>query len=589
MLNLVLYDNKNKIEKHITLKRENNKITVSGYAREKGKKKSLSKNIQNELIDLIKLKDFSKYIGEVEGYKLYEDEYEYIHFFKEGKEDYSKFLLFNGRSAVLNSEPNNKSKNNILKNINQFLREVNNMLKKPLLLGLTFYTAGVILSLAYIPSSRLELGEAEQMAIEWEAEAQYVECTSVDDIIARINMLDLTEDEKNILTNREQLETAFEYSDEEICDKLAWGVYTMYCNNETSAYLESANGFHTTLTPYTLYLRDNLEDEAKDSVTTHEYDHYLQNPSCPLFLKEMHASEVEENTYGYCNNGYYIGSINYGLIRTLVGDEAIKEYVYDHSENCDKKFKEELSKYISESSYKELIKLLDCKESKMIATTEYQQQLYKFLLGIVEAKYGKESVQQFETFVGKIGIPAINHVSMSFLEAEELNLLIGEEHYYQVFSKEITLEEYNAFNENKSLLDLYNTKISWRLTEKASKELAKPNPEIYFSEGEGYFFYKGKNIEYKDAQKLGYMEKVYYHTCHVYEGEEVPVGYEPWSLGGSTTTWEYLCEPIQTIEPSNNYRFSDSNHGNVTYKINTIFEYILSGANEKKQTATNTK
>ena len=397
MFYLVLCDDKNKTEKHITLTEEKEKITVSGYVREKGKKKPLPSNVMNEFIELIRLKDFSKYIGEVEEYKLYEDEYKYIHFFKNDKEDYTKFLLFNGKNAILNNEEEHKTvtQSDSLPEKGDILKRVLHFLKK----GLSATVALVIV----IGGVRLYFSNTAVVeAFKTEMSATYVECNSLEDVIARINAQDnLSDGEKEILTNREILATAIKYSDGKILEKLGWGIYGVNYNEKNSMIANYANGYYMDWLPHVISIKDDLGDSQANKTTIHEYAHLLQNPRCPLFLRELDAVEKSEICSGM--RSYRNGYINYGLLKAIVGDDAIKECVHRLDNDFDTKLKMELRKYITEDQYKELMKKLDSGrfyfEKNSISSLEYNKELYAILLEIATLKYGEDNVERLNQLV----------------------------------------------------------------------------------------------------------------------------------------------------------------------------------------------
>ena len=95
--------------KKIYIDFEENKLV--GYYYYKEKKEYLNLNQILGLIEELFIKKNLQFLREENGYEVFKDKNtEFLHFFKDDKEDYFKFFLENGHSAMLNS----RNKGNII-------------------------------------------------------------------------------------------------------------------------------------------------------------------------------------------------------------------------------------------------------------------------------------------------------------------------------------------------------------------------------------------------------------------------------------------------------------------------------------------
>lgn len=517
MIHIFLMNEKNQIKTNIELDISKDDVSISGYTFDNNKKKLLcAKDVRN-FIDLIKLKKIKKSFGLIEGYEIFSDENDLIHFFKDGKEDYLSHLLFNSKDSILYDIGENDELDYSIKKLDEkdLKKKLKIFLKKTRhkLLNTTLFINVSLLLFTYYVGRNTVFTDHDIRAMKYQISSDYINCSSIDEFVNRIKIqMNLTDEEKSILTNKEILNYIYQYTGDKMFEKIGLGLNIEEMSN--GFMFSKVLGYHNSITPNSIFVRSNLDELNKHDTIIHEYMHFFQNNDAPRLLNELTASSIEEmfskDSNKYCS-AYYYHKNNFNLLKLLVGEDLIMQYCFGDVKEIEKLFEIELKKYLIDSEYKKLDMLLDPISSLLISNEEYIEEISNILLEACRNKYGEEVVNEIEAFCfNDSDLKRLNKYSMKFEEAEKKGLIFKISNDKNVFYKFITKDEYMN-------LPFDDVTCEYSISKKGMDD-------DNFNIVNGIFYYNDKEISASEAEKLGLLN-CYYFKVFLSLNDEPPEDY----------------------------------------------------------------
>lgn len=310
--------------KKIYIDFEENKLV--GYYYYKEKKEYLNLNQILGLIEELFIKKNLQFLREENGYEVFKDKNtEFLHFFKDDKEDYFKFFLENGHSAMLNS----RNKGNI---IDKFTAKffINKKTRNEFIF--TLYLVATI-SLAFQTSLPTVTNIKQEIEIRKYSSEQIIE-----DAIYSSDNLSLAD--KQLLQNEELFEkisqVKIDYDRvESLVEKLDNIYIEEFTKEEKEAEKEKneenisyTTGYYNPLIPNSFKLLD-LEDE---DTKVHEFIHLLQESNCYSYLTEAITEIIKKEYYqdkikNYSPT-YYSQQIRIKVLMEIINPEIIWDMMY---------------------------------------------------------------------------------------------------------------------------------------------------------------------------------------------------------------------------------------------------------------------
>lgn len=269
-------------------------------------------SVENGTLTPIKMENFKKYtemlfmgpkskkIKEIDEYSIYIDEdTNFVHFYKDGKPDYDKFLAFNGRETTMyagNYEPYTGRRR--IKKLSK--KGVDIIVTTALFLDLAF----AVISTVPIPikGELVVLEDAITYMFTSEDEDKFSSAVSVDDIKNLIlENENLSDEVKRFLWNKELIEDIVPYYDDtalSVISKIRHYFLNIEPFSEKEAQTKSnLSGYY--YFDSTLHVKDYDTKDFKDvrETTEHEYIHLLQSSTVKRFIAETITSIISSEYY----------------------------------------------------------------------------------------------------------------------------------------------------------------------------------------------------------------------------------------------------------------------------------------------------
>ena len=365
MLVAIIEDKNSNVWSQLFLNKNQDKLYYDGFSVSNGKMSEFRREYLN-IFNAFLLSDFCHKVDSIDGYDvLYDDKNKFYHFFKDGKEDYNKFFIYNSEPATLSVSMNSG----------------NSLLRK-------FFITVVGISLVIDVSFGVYvLGNAnrEKEKIETVSMGQYTESLR-DSFIGPISYYyeflekeyrslscamkirsliyessNLVDVEKDFFYNEELINVAASYYVGTNFETIAYYRNTdlrieSFSDEEMDGYYEYDNKIH--IKNYDVNDITNKTDQYHTA--GHEYVHLLQVLSCPTFIKEASAEVMTHEFFLKSADmsepySYPLACKYLKVLMEIVGPEVILESNFKlYSESLS----EAVKNYLTEEEYNEFIDIL---------------------------------------------------------------------------------------------------------------------------------------------------------------------------------------------------------------------------------------
>lgn len=368
MLVTIIEDKNNNVWSQLFLNKDNKDLSLDGFSVSNGVL-SMFKREYLDVFNYFLLSESCEKVEDIDGYEVFYDKIsKFFHFFKDGKEDFNKFFVYNSVPAT--SCLGSDSKNSLLRKI--FIGVVG----ISLVIDLSF---GV-----YVLEGSHKKDVVEPASIS--TDVNTIKTTIFDDISYKFGYLenllkihDVALNIRNLIYSSENLvlaEKDFLWNMELINMVASYYVNTNFesvsLSRHTHLKIESflgeednfMNGYYQG--DNVLHLRDyNVKniiegtDQCRD--LAHEYNHLLQVSSCPIFIRESSAEVMSHEFYlkssDFSHFYAYPEACKYlKILMEIVGPDVIKESNFKLYSNS---LFDSVKDYFSDEEYREFSDIMN--------------------------------------------------------------------------------------------------------------------------------------------------------------------------------------------------------------------------------------
>lgn len=512
MLVAILKNKINNIDSYVHFEKKNDKYIYCGYNISNSGISLLSKDILVQIYDLIKMNNNCIYKKDYNGYKVYYDEANnFLHYIKNGKEDFKMFFLNNGVDAISYSARRLKTRKEIkrFELIDKGISVIMSLAMCSVIGLLQYALPYVITEIRYDTSKVLGL-ELDQISTK--TASDYIE-----------NSKNIDDDLKKFLCNDEFLNDVISHYDDKMLYTANFRLKDISINDFNQWEYPGAAGSYNRLAMNCLNVLDTIEDESDYwySILAHEYVHLMQADMELQYIMESSAELISSEYFEYDVDSYQESVSNLKLLVETVGPEVIWNLNFSSDDTT---FDKILKKNLSDEEYLELISELSLSpfydepnHERIKALIEI---LYKNIYGI-DMKDNSDIYNFYGNYIEKFAyFDQNNDFSIvgkySFDEAEKIGLIKKGEIYR--YEKEISADEYYNFYENGEDKNRFEgCCVKFEKTNKSYNYNGKnihfqgfvySDNKIDFSTGEGI----GVSMSIKEALENGYIKdtKFYY-------------------------------------------------------------------------------
>lgn len=337
MLLGIIKDETNNIEYYINSETKDNVSEIAFTMVSTNDVKTLSKE---EIIKLLKTILSSKltFKEKYNDYDVYLDESNNKRYFKNGRENYFMFLENNGVSAL-----------NYLEKIDKH--------SKPKSKRYSIVASTIVFDVILSASVLIPFAGDVRIRENIDKGLSYVVSVSSNEMINSIQSSKyLTDEEKDILCNKDYFDFVLKYSDSNRNYNLRQSLDNLQIKYYPYEEGSVADGYQDPLEPNTIYILETHADDEKlrNEILIHEFIHTTQNHNVYSYIKEASDEIFKNEFYGKDIIAYMENVKRVKVLMEIIGPEPI---AYCNFESDPQRFRNAINEYLTPEEANELLYL----------------------------------------------------------------------------------------------------------------------------------------------------------------------------------------------------------------------------------------
>ena len=310
---------------------------------------------EKEAINLLKILLSSKltYKGKEEDYDIYLDEANNKRYFKDGKENYFKFLENNGTDAIM------------------YLTKIS---KKHSPRWQKIVVGGIVFTIIISSSGLIHLANKVKYVEEPQSTLVSIEPISSEEMINLINeSQNLSEEEKQIIAQQTYFQFILNNADSETYSHKIRNAFTDISIKEINDEVDKTTfGYYNPVDINTIHMRIDMRGSKEyEKVLAHEFIHMTQVPNQYRYIQEGCAEIIRKEFFNQPYYGYGDMLWRIKILMEIIGPQPVIDCNY---QSDPKSFEESIKKYLNEQDAERLLELFTT-----TAQSHYQsaEELYK--------------------------------------------------------------------------------------------------------------------------------------------------------------------------------------------------------------------
>ena len=551
------------------------------YKQTKNKKIIISNEIIINLIKYIITCHKPKYLYQDEFEVYLDEETNFKHFYKNGKEDYLKFFYENGQSAILLNSKSNEDK-----------YSTKSFIIKGVQICITFLSAITFISSVsaiYKIQTTTKINAQTEITnnIEYSIPEEKIDTNFFKDFIN--NSPNLSKQEKQLLVNNDLFD---DLSETLMTNDRIFSLEVKMTNLDI-IYGQEGKPADGVLGWYNPMISNQIHviDEKDNQTTIHEFIHLLQDDNQYQYIREACATLISNEYYNSNQTAYNDAIIRTQFLMEIIGPDIIWDLNFSGST---REFEIAIKSLLPEKDAEELLELFTSSIGMLSQSKNYEinQKIDNYLLQM----YKSLAPENRETLEFLTDISSTNHLSSKgyLLNRNYFNEK-NKENAINPFEYKFSIPLDIALNQN--MID-----ISYTLTQKnyinpndpsqISNDdiiheeyiiLNKNISELMFDEnGNQYFinYNTGEQYTVAEAQSLGLIETKYYQYKFFYN-----IQYDEIKKYENIPNITINIPEIKLLDPYNNIENISASTNEIYPLNNIIINYVPNQYLYQKQTS----
>ena len=551
------------------------------YKQTKNKKIIISNEIIINLIKYIITCHKPKYLYQDEFEVYLDEETNFKHFYKNGKEDYLKFFYENGQNAILLNSKSNEDK-----------YSTKSFIIKGVQICITFLSAITFISSVsaiYKIQTTTKINAQTEITnnIEYSIPEEKIDTNFFKDFIN--NSPNLSKQEKQLLVNNDLFD---DLSETLMTNDRIFSLEVKMTNLDI-IYGQEGKPADGVLGWYNPMISNQIHviDEKDNQTTIHEFIHLLQDDNQYQYIREACATLISNEYYNSNQTAYNDAIIRTQFLMEIIGPDIIWDLNFSGST---REFEIAIKSLLPEKDAEELLELFTSSIGMLSQSKNYEinQKIDNYLLQM----YKSLAPENTETLEFLTDISSTNHLSSKgyLLNRNYFNEK-NKENAINPFEYKFSIPFDIALNQN--MID-----ISYTLTQKnyinpndpsqISNDdiiheeyiiLNKNISELMFDEnGNQYFinYNTGEQYTVAEAQSLGLIETKYYQYKFFYN-----IQYDEIKKYENIPNITINIPEIKLLDPYNNIENISASTNEIYPLNNIIINYVPNQYLYQKQTS----
>ena len=551
------------------------------YKQTKNKKIIISNEIIINLIKYIITCHKPKYLYQDEFEVYLDEETNFKHFYKNGKEDYLKFFYENGQSAILLNSKSNEDK-----------YSTKSFIIKGVQICITFLSAITFISSVsaiYKIQTTTKINAQTEITnnIEYSIPEEKIDTNFFKDFIN--NSPNLSKQEKQLLVNNDLFD---DLSETLMTNDRIFSLEVKMTNLDI-IYGQEGKPADGVLGWYNPMISNQIHviDEKDNQTTIHEFIHLLQDDNQYQYIREACATLISNEYYNSNQTAYNDAIIRTQFLMEIIGPDIIWDLNFSGST---REFEIAIKSLLPEKDAEELLELFTSSIGMLSQSKNYEinQKIDNYLLQM----YKSLAPENTETLEFLTDISITNHLaSKGYLLNRNYFNEKNKENAINPFEYKFSIPLDIALNQN--MID-----ISYTLTQKnyinpndpsqisnddiiheEYKILNKNISELMFDEnGNQYFINYNTDEQYTvaEAQSLGLIETKYYQYKFFYN-----IQYDEIKKYENIPNITINIPEIKLLDPYNNIENISASTNEIYPLNNIIINYVPNQYLYQKQTS----
>ena len=551
------------------------------YKQTKNKKIIISNEIIINLIKYIITCHKPKYLYQDEFEVYLDEETNFKHFYKNGKEDYLKFFYENGQSTILLNSKSNEDK-----------YSTKSFIIKGVQICITFLSAITFISSVsaiYKIQTTTKINAQTEITnnIEYSIPEEKIDTNFFKDFIN--NSPNLSKQEKQLLVNNDLFD---DLSETLMTNDRIFSLEVKMTNLDI-IYGQEGKPADGVLGWYNPMISNQIHviDEKDNQTTIHEFIHLLQDDNQYQYIREACATLISNEYYNSNQTAYNDAIIRTQFLMEIIGPDIIWDLNFSGST---REFEIAIKSLLPEKDAEELLELFTSSIGMLSQSKNYEinQKIDNYLLQM----YKSLAPENTETIEFLTDISSTNHLaSKGYLLNRNYFNEKNKENAINPFEYKFSIPLDIALNQN--MID-----ISYTLTQKnyinpndpsqisnddiiheEYKILNKNISELMFDEnGNQYFinYNTGEQYTVAEAQSLGLIETKYYQYKFFYN-----IQYDEIKKYENIPNITINIPEIKLLDPYNNIENISASTNEIYPLNNIIINYVPNQYLYQKQTS----